>query len=108
MNSQDPQKTAESIRETGEILNQKQYELNRINRGIEVHRHEADKQVVFNSELKNSEQRNYQRKEIQQTNEELQSLILQAADLYKEIKDLEVKLEYYRNLFKIQQKEEHV
>lgn len=89
------------VHETAQEVNNKKYEATQLSEQLESQKLQTDYDIAFDKNLKNSEQRDVERRSQYEADDRLQSLSNQLSELNYQIKDLEVKLEYYRNKLKI-------
>lgn len=92
---------AEDIQTCALEVNELRYELNQLDRSIEELKLPIDYSIAFDKDLKNGEQREVQRKLNYEENDNLQTKIDLRSDKNKALKDKEVRLEYLRNLLKL-------
>jgi chaperonin cofactor prefoldin len=102
----EPTEVANKIEQIGKSVNSMQHDLSSLNQSIEEIKAEINYEVAFDSDLKNAEQRNAERTRQYLANEELQQHQQKKKDLVYQKADLEIELEYYRNLLNIKLKKE--
>jgi len=87
----------EKMKGSFERYNHYRKELADLDRKINKLKNVIDREVAFDKELKNAEQRDAERKAKYYENEEIENAVTQREEKYKQIKDLEADMEFYKN-----------